>query len=57
MVDALFEALGFKRIATSDGKVIKPIAFERNDMSQCDTCGDYHPQGELPRSCETGDGE
>jgi hypothetical protein len=25
-------------------------------LDQCDICGDYH-EGEIPRSCETGDGE
>lgn len=49
MVDALFEALGFKRIATVEGNVIKPVEW------QCDICGDHDCDN--PRSCETGDGE
>lgn len=24
---------------------------------ECDVCGDYHEDGDVPRACETGDGE
>ncbi len=49
--DALMSIFGFKRKATIRGNVIEP-RFEQ----QCDICGDYH-EGEISRSCETGDGE
>lgn len=51
MVDALFEALGFKRIAVVDDNVIYPTEF------QCPVCGDYHEEDNVPLMCETGDGE
>lgn len=53
MVDALFEALGFKRIATVEGNVIKPTEWGKD--KQCPICGDHDCTN--PRSCETGDGE
>lgn len=27
-----------------------------DELPQCDTCGDHHDEGEIPRECGTGDG-
>jgi ribosomal protein L32 len=30
--------------------------IEHNNLSQCDTCGNYHDADSVPSSCQTGDG-
>lgn len=50
-IDAMMEAMGFKRVAVKKDNVIYPTEF------QCDICGDYHETDNVPRLCEKGDGE
>lgn len=38
------------------GKEIWVAVAKLVTETQCDTCGDYHEEGEVPRECETGDG-
>lgn len=45
------EAMGFRRVAVQKDNVVYPVEF------QCDICGDYHESDDVPRMCETGDGE
>ena len=59
MIDSFMAIFGFKRIASQSGNVITPAQFDSDiddGVNQCDICGDYH-EGEISRSCETGDGE
>lgn len=56
MIDSFMAIFGFKRIASQSGNVITPVQFDSDIDGRCDICGDYH-DGEIPRSCETGDGE
>ena len=51
LADSFMSIFGFKRKAIVRGNVIEPV-FER----QCDICGDYHRDDEVPYACETGDG-
>jgi len=51
MIDSLFEAMGFKRVATVKDNIIYPVEF------QCDICGDCHDKDRVPFGCQTGDGE
>lgn len=50
-IDSMMEAMGFKRVAVQKDNVVYPVEF------QCDICGDYHESDDVPRMCETGDGE
>lgn len=50
-IDSMLEAMGFKRVAVQKENVVYPVEF------QCDICGDHHESDDVPRMCETGDGE
>ena len=52
MMDALFNAMGFKRVTTQKGNVVTPII-----EIECLVCGDHHMSDDVPFSCQTGDGE
>lgn len=55
LADSFMAIFGYRRIASQQGNVITPV-FDDSGDDRCDICGDHH-DGEIPRSCETGDGE
>lgn len=51
---AVTAALGWP---SPNNEIWVALARIKDELPQCDICGDHHEAGNVPRSCETGDGE
>jgi hypothetical protein len=50
LADTFMAIFGFKRVASVQGNVVTPTAWD-----ECGICGEDH-ECNVPRECETGDG-
>ncbi len=56
MTQALLKDLARAKAVFQLRAIVTVTGMEEN-LEQCGTCGDYHEPGEVPFTCETGDGQ